>query len=164
MRFSLLQHRPVEESDLSLICSFAQTAEELFHAYPKAVYPLTVAQLQQAIDQRRGSTVVEREGEVVAFANFYRWREGVCCIGNVLVAPSARGRGVAQYLVEAMIGLARSEYAAGEVQISCFSSNTAGLLLYTKLGFEPFRLEERRAPDAGRLALLHMRLRLDARG
>lgn len=157
-----MHHRPVKESDLRLICSFAQSPEELFHAYPKAVYPLTPAQLQQAIDQRRNSTVVELGGEVVAFANFYRWQDGVCCIGNVLVAADARGRGVAQYLVEAMIELARTRHAAAQVQISCFNSNTAGLLLYTKLGFEPFRLEERLTPEAARVALLHMRRRLDA--
>ncbi len=160
----MLRHRPVEASDLQLICTFAQSAEELFFAYPKALYPLTPAQLQQAIEQRRDSTVVELDGAVVAFANFYRWEDGVCCIGNVVVAPKARGKGVAQYLIEAMSSLARLKHGAAEVQISCFNSNTAGLLLYTRLGFEPFRLEERRAPDTQRVALLHMRRRLDSEG
>src|SRR5690606_4614185 len=99
----------------------------------------------------------ELDGAVVAFANFYRWEDGVCCIGNLLVAPDARGRGVAQQLVETMNDLARLRHDAAEVQISCFNNNTAGLLLYTKLGFVPFGLEERTAPDGQRVALLHMR-------
>lgn len=153
----MLRHRSVEESDLQRVCAFPQSAQELFHAYPKAVYPLTALQLKQAIEQRRDSTVVELDGAVVAFANFYRWEDGVCCIGNLLVAPDARSRGVAQHLVETMIELARLRHDAAEVQISCFNSNTAGLLLYTKLGFVPFGLEERTALDGQRVALLHMR-------
>jgi len=39
---SVLQHRPVEETDRPLICSFPQTEDELFFLFPKAVYPLAV--------------------------------------------------------------------------------------------------------------------------
>jgi len=40
--------------------------------------------------------------------------------------------------------------------LSCFNENTAGLLLYPKLGFVPFAIEERPAPHGGRSALIHM--------
>jgi ribosomal protein S18 acetylase RimI-like enzyme len=156
---SVLQHRPVERRDWELICTFPQNAEELYYFSPKAAHPLTPQQLQHAIEQRTDSTVVEREGEVVAFTNFYRWESGVCCIGNLIVAPAARGRGVAHYLVNIMLALARSRHSASEVRISCFNHNTAGLLLYSRLGFTPFALEERRAPDGARVALIHMSIR-----
>jgi len=52
---------------------------------------------------------VELDGEVAGFANFYRWETGgACTIGNVIVSPAVRGRGVGRYLVETMIEIAFS--------------------------------------------------------
>lgn len=73
--------------DLQTICSFPQSEEELFYFYPKAVYPLVPEQLQSAIDERSDATVVEQNDTIVGFADFYRWEDGICCIGNVIVAP-----------------------------------------------------------------------------
>lgn len=53
--------------------------------------------------------------------------------------------------------VARSKHNAGEVRVACFSSNTAGLLLYAGLGFVPFAVEERTGPDGARVALIHLR-------
>lgn len=154
-----LTHRPVDEKDIPVICSFPQSEDELFFLFPKAVFPLAPSQLQGAIAQRSDSTVVELGGEVVAFANFYRWKSGGCCsIGNVIVSPAARGRGVGRYLTEQMIGLAFSKHQATEVTVSCFNQNVVGLLLYPKLGFLPYAIEERQDKKGNRVALIHMRL------
>jgi RimJ/RimL family protein N-acetyltransferase len=154
-----LTSRPVTEPDLAVICAFAPSAQELLFFYPKASHPLTPAQLQVAIDLRSDSTVVELDGRVVAFANFYRWESGgICSIGNVIVAPQARNRGVARYLIEQMLTLAFGKHQAAEVQVSCFNQNVAGLLLYPTLGFTPFAIEERQDPQGQRLALIHLRL------
>ena len=153
-----LHHRPVQPSDIPAICCFPQGPDELFYMFPKATYPLTPNQLSDAIAQRSGSTVVEGNGAVLAFANFYKAEHGgVCALGNVVVAPSARGLGVARYLVTAMIDLARQQYSAREVWVSCFNHNTAGLLLYPQLGFTPFGIEERQAWDGTRVALVQMK-------
>lgn len=93
----MLQHRPYSHRDIQTICAFPQNEEELFYFYPKAVYPLTPGQLKSAIDQRADSTVVEQEGVVVGFANFYRRNQDGCCIGNIVVTPFARGQGVAKF-------------------------------------------------------------------
>jgi RimJ/RimL family protein N-acetyltransferase len=114
--------------------------------------------MSDAIAQRFDSTIIEAGNRVVGFANFYRAEKGgVCCIGNVIVAQEARGKGVATFLVETMTALAFDRYDATEVQVSCFNENTAGLLLYPKLGFLPFAVEERVSPDNRRTALIHMR-------
>ncbi|WP_119144403.1 GNAT family N-acetyltransferase [Pseudomonas reidholzensis] len=160
----ILQHRPVKADDIKTICSFPLNARELFYMFPKAQYPLTEAQLSNAIAQRSDSTVVETENSVVGFANFYRAETGgVCCIGNFIVAQEARAKGVATFIVETMTALAFDRYDATEVQISCFNENTAGLLLYPKLGFVPFAVEERMSLDSRRSALIHMVLRRAAR-
>lgn len=155
----LLTHRPAAERDIEIICGFPQSEEELFFLFPKADFPLAPAQLQDAIARRSDSTVVELDGEVVAFANFYRWEVGGCCsIGNVIVSPAARRRGVGRYLIEQMIDLAFSKYQAAEVRVSCFNKNVAGLLLYPKLGFQPYAVEERKDKKGNLVALIHMRL------
>lgn len=154
-----LTHRPVTENDLQRICGFPQNEDELFFLFPKAEFPLTSSQLREAVGKRSDSTVVERNGEVVAFANFYRWDVGGCCsIGNVIVSPSTRGCGIGRYLIEQMVALAFSQHRAAEVTISCFNQNVAGLLLYPKLGFRPYAVEERQDKKGNRVALIHMRL------
>ncbi len=58
--------------------------------------------------------------------------------------------------------MAFQRYSASYVRISCFNHNTAGLLLYYKLGFRPVDLEERKGPDGKRVVLIHMHLCYDA--
>jgi RimJ/RimL family protein N-acetyltransferase len=158
-----LAHRAVHASDVARICTFPQSAEELFFLFPRAVHPLTPDQLQRAIDQRFDSTVVLLDGEPSGFANFHvREVEGTCSIGNVMVAPEARGKGVGKYLIETMASRALRKHAAREVRISCFNANVAGLLLYSKVGFLPYGVERRLDPAGGRVALVHMRLSREA--
>lgn len=154
-----LAHRPVEGKDIPIICGFPQSEDELFFMFPNATYPLSHVQLQEAIALRSDSTVVELDDKVVGFANFYHWETGGrCSIGNVIVAPAARGRGVGRYLIEQMIGLAFSKHQAAEVSVSCFNQNITALLLYPKLGFQPYAIEERQDKNGNRVALIHMRL------
>ncbi len=154
-----LTHRPVEEHDIPMICGFPQGEEELFFLFPKASYPLSPEQLQDAIASRSDSTVVELDGKVAGFANFYRWETGGCCaIGNVMVSPAARGRGVGRCLIQHMVDLAFTKHLAAEVTVSCFNQNHAGLLFYPKLGFQPYAVEERQDKKGNRVALIHMRL------
>ncbi|MDM8517489.1 GNAT family N-acetyltransferase [Desulfobacterales bacterium HSG16] len=154
-----MNHRSVEEKDIPSICSFPQNADELFFLSPKSEFPLTPSQLLNIIMQRSDSTVVEYNGDVVAFANFYHWESGGrCSIGNVIVSSATRGQGVGRYLIEQMIGLAFSKYQAIEVTVSCFNRNTDGLLFYPKLGFQPFAVEKRQDKNGHQVALIHMRL------
>lgn len=154
-----LTHRPIEEKDIPVVCSFPLNEEELFFLFPKAAYPLTPAQLKDAIAQRSDSTIVEADSTVVGFANFYTWElGGKCSIGNVIISPSARGLGVGRYLIKCMIETAVSIHQAKEVRVSCFNQNTVALLLYSGLGFKPFSIEERRDKNGNRVALIHMTL------
>jgi len=154
-----LSHRPVAEKDIERICGFPQNEDELFFCFPLATFPLTGPQLHEAIARRADATVIELDGEVVAFANFYRWETGGCCvIGNLIVSPAARGQGTGRYLIERMIDLAFTKHQAAEVMVSCFNHNVAGLLLYPKLGFQPYAIEERKDKNGNQVALIHMRM------
>lgn len=157
-REDIMRHREVREEDIPLICGFPATPEELFHCFPRARFPLTEAALRESVAARSDSTVVEHSGLVVGFANFYRWKEGVCAIGNVMTASHARGLGVAGFLLRHMMHLGFEKHQAHTITVSCFHSNVAGLLLYPKLGFRPFDLEERKNHTGERVALIHMRM------
>lgn len=160
----MLTHREVRPDDLARLCAFPQGPAELFFLFPKASFPLTPDQLARSIAARFGNTVVLDGERACGFANLFT-KEGApgCAIGNVVVAPEARGRGVGRYLIEAMIRTALASGHGDEVRISCFNGNVAGLLLYGKLGFEPFAVEPRVDPAGSRVALVHMRLSAEGR-
>ncbi|MCG8909289.1 MULTISPECIES: GNAT family N-acetyltransferase [unclassified Pseudomonas] len=152
-----LQHRPALADDLGEVVGFPQDADELFYCYPKASWPLTIGQLAAAIAERRGSTVALLDGRLAGFANFYQWQPNeFCALGNMMVAPWARRHGVAQYLIEVMENLARDQYKAQVMKVSCFNANAAGLLLYARLGYEPQGIVERADPQGRRIALVQL--------
>ncbi len=94
--------------------------------FPKADFPLTINQLKNTIKDRFDSTVVLFNNEVVGFANFYEVRESqYCAIGNVIVSPCFRNRGVGTFLINAMEDIGKKK-----------------LLLYTKLGYKPYEIEK----------------------
>jgi ribosomal protein S18 acetylase RimI-like enzyme len=155
-----LSFRPVRDADLPSICSFARSAEELYFLAPRARFPLDVDQLTTSIAQRSDSSVVCCGDQVLAFANIYKREQGACYVGNVAVAPKARRQGVARFLMQQMARLASARHAASEMRVSCFNSNTAGLLLYSRLGYTPFALEERLDNRQQPIMLIHLRLPL----
>lgn len=140
----LLAHRPATDADLDQVVHFVHSADELFFAFPRAHWPLTREQLADACAERQGSTLVLLDGRPAGFANFYQSMPGeYCALGNLMVAPWARAQGVAQYLIGVMEGLARRDFAAHTLKVSCFNDNAAGLLLYARLGYRLDGLVER---------------------
>jgi ribosomal protein S18 acetylase RimI-like enzyme len=155
-------HREVTEDDIPEVCKLPETREELFYCFPRAAFPLSEAEVRKSIGERSDSTVVEVAGRVVAFANFYRWQEGLCSIGNVVVASEARGSGVGSYLIRHMVKLGFEKHHAQVVSVSCFNRNAAGLLFYPKLGFQPYDVEQRVDYNGDRVALIHLRVQSHA--
>lgn len=152
-----LCNRPAGETDLLTVATFVQSAQELFYSYPSATWPLTPAQLARAMAERTGSTVALLDQELAGFANFYQYQpQDFCALGNMMIAPNARGQGVARYLIGVMEQLARSQFEAKRMRVSCFSENTAGLLLYSQLGYQPLAIVERKTAANQRVALIQM--------
>jgi ribosomal protein S18 acetylase RimI-like enzyme len=150
----LLTHRPATAEDLDQVLHFVRNADELFYAFPRAHWPLTREQLAAAHAERRGNTLVLLAGRPAGFANFYQSVPGeYCALGNLMIAPWARGQGVARHLVEVMEQLAQRGFDARELKVSCFNDNAAGLLLYGRLGYRLTGLVERQRGEQ-RLALL----------
>ena len=156
-----MEHRQARESDIPKICLLPESPEELFYCFPKASFPLSGEDIRKSMEDRTDSTVVELNGRVVAFANFYRWGQERCSIGNVVVASSVRGEGVASYLIKHMARLAFEQHKAQEVTVSCFNQNAGGILLYNKLGFRPYGIEQRIDYNGDQVALIHFRIGRD---
>lgn len=153
-----LSYRTVEKHDFETICKLPQNPEELFFMFPKAAYPLTVSQLESAVKNRFDSTVILCDGEIAGFANFYEVKENeYCSIGNVIVKSGYRNKGIGQFLIKTMEGIGIEKYNVSEFRLSCFNTNTNGILLYAKLGYKPYEIEKRINSGNETFALLKMK-------
>lgn len=141
----MFTHRPATAEDFAIICQFPQSAEELFYMAATAVFPLSADAIRDIAAARESPTVLTWNGEVAAFASLYfNKAEQAWFIGNVIVAPNHRGKGAARKLVAVMAEKAIQRFAVKDIRLSCFNQNTAGLRLYTKLGFTPYAMSERK--------------------
>ena len=155
----MLSSRPIITSDFSILSSFPSSAEELFYIAPFADYPWTADQFAEAIHARLSNTVFIDDHAIVGFANFYDYEFGAqAFIGNVIVNPELRRRGYGRQIIEYMIIKGFTEHRFQEIHISCFSGNTPGLLLYRKLGFRPYGIEQRTDYTNRAVALVNLKL------
>ncbi|MDJ0849390.1 MAG: GNAT family N-acetyltransferase [Myxococcota bacterium] len=155
--------RPAVPDDYPAICSLFPDEEELFFAYPKGRFPLTVDQVEELLARRMEPTVLLTDGEVAGFGNFYRYRKGKSVfIGNVVIDRPRRGRGLGKRIVVHLATLAFQKYDLPRVRISVYSGNASALLLYGSLGFKPYAVEARKDFRGERTALLHLSLKRDA--
>ena len=155
-----MQLREATEVDFENICHLFTSKQELFWIYPKGSYPFTPDQLRELNAVRRDLTVALHGDNIVGFANLYDFEpDSHVFIGNVVVAPEFRGKGLGRALVTHMSDLAKNKYSLPEVRISVFSDNIKAVLLYASFGFSPYKIEERRDYSGKRVALLHMKLK-----
>lgn len=151
-------HRPLAEEDLERICTFPQSAEELFYMSPRAKFPLTPEQILELRKGRYDPTVIVEEstGRVAAYANIYDAGEEVCWLGNVIVSPDYRGKGAAEALIRAMLRLAKENHGAKRLLLSCHNTNSRGLAFYHKHGFRPFDIRISTLDDGRRMITIQM--------
>jgi len=158
MATNYLSHGTVEVSDLKKICRLPKNEEELFFMFPKAEYPLTESQLEYAINSRFDSTVILYNNVIVGFANFYEVKKNqYSSIGNVVVDANYRNLGIGKYIIQTMEQIAIEKYNVSELHLSCFNTNTKGILLYSKLGYIPYEIEKWLSPQNESLALIKMK-------
>ncbi|MFZ5602614.1 MAG: GNAT family N-acetyltransferase [Pseudomonadota bacterium] len=153
--------RPARVDDLAVVATFPQTSDELFYVHPVAQFPLTAEQLLPNFQNRKGNTVIESSGAVVAFANYISVTEqGDATIGNVVVDPARRGGGFGKALLEFLMQNAAQQYGCRRALIPCFNENTPGLLFYQRLGFVPCAYEPRVKPDGRTVVLFYLEKKL----
>lgn len=150
-------HRELRPEDAAEICEFPESERELFHMFPKASYPLKPQVLLENAAERHNPTVVLLDGKLAGYANFITCeREGMCELGNVIVNPEFRRRGVGRFLLETMARKARAEYGCATLRAGVFNDNTLALLFYAGQGFAPVGVAPREGVDGSATALLHL--------
>ncbi|HHI94426.1 MAG TPA: GNAT family N-acetyltransferase [Gammaproteobacteria bacterium] len=155
----MCKFRAVTENDFEDICKLIHSREALFLVYPNGKYPLTVNQLKELGKTRKELTVAMDGNKIIGFANLYNCEPGGSAfIGNVIIEKNYRGRGIGEKLISHMQKTAFHVYNFQELKISVFNKNVQALLLYAKLGFIPYGIEERTDPKGNRVALIHMNL------
>lgn len=157
-RASGLKLRRARPEDLDAVCSLPANRREAFWTFPAHSYPVRPGELSQNLQSRFDPTVAELNGRLAGFANLYRVIEGESCyVGNLVVGPQHRRRGVAGRLLKAMAARAREAYQARSLCVSCFNDNLGGLFFYHGLEFVPFALEPLVDWDREPVALIHFR-------
>lgn len=154
----MFSHRPAVSEDFTTICRFPSNADELFYMAPSASFPLTPNALQAIAKDRESPTVVTWNNDVAAYAALYFNKFAqTYFIGNVIVAPAHRGKGAAAELIGIMADIARRRFDVQDIRLSCMNQNTAGLRLYTKLGFTPYAMEERQNSQGERMVKIDLK-------
>jgi len=149
-------HRSLQLGDYETLCSLPQNENELFFMFPKAVYPLTPDQIEEAVRNRLEPTVILHNNTIAAYANLYNYDGESCWLGNVIVAPGYRGKGASQYLIETMESIAKQKLNVKRLRLVCHNTNTRGLLFYRKQGYKPFDISLRRKPSGEYIAGIYM--------
>lgn len=154
-----LDYRRAIADDYDAISRLITTPQELFRVYPAGHFPFSREQVNQLALVRMELSVATVASKVVAFGNLYGYEPNRhIFIGNLIIDRVYRGNGIGQGMMRYLLKQVFYKYRLMEARISVFSDNIPALLLYTKLGFEPYRVEPRKNFEKQRVALLHMKM------
>ena len=110
--------------------------------------PRTAADVQAWFDGRHPIVVVERDGEMIAFASTSNYRSRDCYAGiaefSVYVARHARGLGAGSIAMRALIDAARPA-GIWKLVSRIFVENTASRKLMASMGFREVGIYEKHA-------------------
>lgn len=129
------------ESYINDICSFFTNERELYYSFPKLDFPLSKENFRNAISKRSDLTTVFYDKNIAGFGNLYN-KENECFIGNVIVSPIYRKKGVGRFLINELINIAKNKYKIKTIKLNCWCENSKGLLVYNSLGFIPEKILE----------------------
>lgn len=154
----MLTSRPLTSADYPIISQFPQNPEELFYIAPFAEFPWLTENFADSVSDRLANTVFHIDSDIIGFANFYHHEPGAqIFIGNVIVNPAMRNQGFGKEMIKQMLNRGFMELSLEEIHVSCFSPNTTGLLLYKKLGFTPYTIEQRTDHENRPVALFNFK-------
>lgn len=158
----MYRYRDAQKEDFDTIASFPQNAREQFYMFPNGTFPVQGPRLYETSLQRHLPTVLlNDDGLIVGYSVFYGWeKQQKCHLGNFVIAPSARGKGAARYLLNTMMRRAKDELNVQELHLVCHNPNTPALLLYTNVGFVPYGVKEMKDGEGNPIAGILMKIDL----
>lgn len=138
-------HQNTRLEDLKRIVTFPKNDHETFYLFT-ITESLTFDILKSFYEKRFGSTSFTLNGEIVGYANFYRYTtdsKEIIYLGNVILESNYRGYGYSKEMLHIMINKAKQEFGVKELRLAVFCNNTSACQLYKSMGFKVLRTEER---------------------
>ncbi len=130
--------RPAEPRDYETIALWIPDAEACRRwAGPKLPYPFAASELPRLLHVAgaRAFCLAEGGGPPLGFGQFWAPRPATAHLARILIAPSARGRGLGRALCRSLIAQAVETTGAREITLRVFRDNQAAVALYSGLGF-----------------------------
>ncbi len=143
-----LSIRPATEEDIPGVLSMLGDPTDLAQVAPNEKPPLAEASIAAWMDRADECYVLVRDEELLGFAALLRDGEvaGRWWLGHVVVDSRARGLGLGQRFVLAILRAARRREDLEEIRLSAFRENHAARRAYFRCGF----LETQRWRENGR--------------
>lgn len=128
----------------SLLSSwFSTTADIVQWAGPDLSFPLTDPQLHAFLAEaaqsppRRKCWMAERDGTLLGHAQLgLDWRNGNALLSRVVLAPEARGQGLAVPMLSLVLDEAFSLNEIQRVELNVYPWNKSAIRTYERLGFQ----------------------------
>lgn len=142
---NMIINKETSISDLEKIVNFPQSIEESYYLF-NIHETLNFEILKHFYDKRFGSTSFLKGNQLVAYANFYRYKtdpKEIVYLGNVMVDTQHRGNGYSKEVIKVMSQKAKNKFNCKELRLAVFCNNTRAYILYIKMGFKVISVEER---------------------
>lgn len=130
-----LQFRAFAPCDAVAIAAMAGDASDAWFFSPSTAHSLSSEAIERLAAQRLSPTTAWLGDNLVAYANFIEVGS-TCSLGNLIVAPAYRRRGIASTLLRHMEALAHLRHRAGCMALSCFRLNHAGKSFFKHHGYQ----------------------------
>lgn len=129
--------RSPRPADYEAIVSWIPDAEACTRwGGPKMGYPLDAAGLPGMLAMTGSQSFTLADGErPLGFGQYWVQTPGSVHLGRILVAPSARGRGLGTRLCRLLMARAVADTGASAITLRVYRDNAVARALYGRLGF-----------------------------
>ncbi|AZY53204.1 GNAT family N-acetyltransferase [Bordetella avium] len=105
-------------------------------------YPLDAPQFENMLAENKGDYparrcwMAEENGDLVGHGQLaFEWHDGNARLGRIVIAPEARGQGMAKIMLRQLIDHAFSHPEIQRVELNVYTFNTGAISVYRSLGF-----------------------------
>jgi len=136
---------PAKKQHLKQIMTWFRDAEEVYQwGGPGFRFPYTIESFYTdcKLDEIDSFVLMDEANSVLAFGQFYA-RLDCCHLGRIAVAPSCRGKGYGQKLVNNLLDCGSQQLKTNLASLFVLVNNQSALRLYQMMGFSICKYPEK---------------------